>query len=216
VAKQSRRGQKNSKFAARLEAQHQAAESERRVRPWVIAGVVAVLVIGLAVTAVAVVAGSGNAGKGGPPAGTETFPETNHSHVTGVVIYDRLPPAGGAHNAVWLNCGIYTQVVPNENAVHSLEHGSVWITYDPGLPADQVTALQQLVASNYVGTEKYIVLSPFTGLPTQVVASAWGAQLKLSDPTDPRLLDFIHYYAGGGQGGEPGGPCTGGTGTPVG
>jgi hypothetical protein len=216
VAKQGRRDQKNRKFAAQLEARHRPTERERRVRLWVLAGVVAVLVMGLAVTAVAVVAGFGTVSKGGPPAGTETFAETNHSHVLGTVIYDRLPPAGGAHNATPLNCGIYTQPVPNENAVHSLEHGAVWITYDSGLPADQVTALRQLVSSNYVGTEKYIVLSPFSGLPTQIVASAWGAQLKISDPSDSRLLAFIHYYAGGGQGGEPGAPCSGGVGSPIG
>ena len=216
MAKQSRRGQKNRKFAAQLEAQHRPTGPERRVRPWVVAGVVAVLVVGLAATAIAVAAGFGTVGNGSPPSGTETFSETNHTHVTGPVTYDRVPPAGGAHNAVPLNCGIYDQPVPNENAVHSLEHGAVWITYQPTLTADQLTALQQLVSSSYVGTEKYLVLSPYAGIPSPIVASAWGAQLAVSDPSDSRLLAFIHYYAGGGQGGELGGPCTGGVGTPVG
>jgi hypothetical protein len=215
VAKQGRR-QKNQKFGARLEAQHRVAEPERSVRPWIVAGVVAVLVVGLALAAIAVVAGFGTVSNGGPPSGTETFSETNHSHVIGTVVYDRVPPAGGAHNATPLNCGIYDQPVPNENAVHSLEHGAVWITYQPTLPADQIAALQQLVSSNYKGSEKYLVLSPYAGIPSPIVASAWGAQLKVSDPSDGRLLAFIHYYEGGGQGGELGGPCTGGVGTPIG
>jgi hypothetical protein len=216
VAKQGRRGQKNRKFVAQPESQHRPAEPQRRVRLWVVAGVVGVLVVGLAATAIAVAAGFGSVSNGSPPAGTETFSETNHAHVTGPVVYDRVPPAGGAHNAIPLNCGIYDQPVPNENAVHSLEHGAVWITYQPTLTADQVAALQQLVASNYVGSQKYLVLSPYAGIPSPIVASAWGAQLKVSDPSDGRLLAFVHYYAGGGQGGELGGPCTGGVGIPNG
>lgn len=150
------------------------------------------------------------------PAGTQTFPETNHDHVTGTVQYDRVPPAGGAHNAVWLNCGVYDQPVPNENAVHSLEHGAVWITYQPDLPSSEVAALRQLVQSHYEGSQRYLLLSPYPGLPAPVVASAWGAQLQLSSAQDPRLLAFVQRFEGGAQGGERGAPCTGGTGTPVG
>jgi hypothetical protein len=151
----------------------------------------------------------------GSMAGLQTFPENDHDHVNGPVTYDRVPPAGGAHNPTQLNCGVYTQAVPNENAVHSLEHGAVWITYQPTLPADQVLRLQQLVTSSYVGSERYIILSPYLGLPSPIVISAWGVQLSVDQASDSRLRDFIHQFAGSGQGGEPGGPCTGGVGSPV-
>ena len=103
----------------------------------------------------------------------------------------------------------------NENAVHSLEHGAVWITYLPTLSADQVGALQRLVTSSYVGTVRYLILSPYVGLPSPIVASAWGYQLRVDQASDSRLSDFIHQFAGGGQGGEQGGPCTGGVGSPI-
>lgn len=151
----------------------------------------------------------------GVPAGTRTFAETNHQHVTGEPTYDHSPPAGGPHNAVWLNCGIYDQPVPNTNAVHSLEHGSVWITYLPSLAAGEVDQLRSMVQSRYVGPQKYLILSPYPGLPAPIVASAWGAQLRLTSASDPRLVQFIEHFAGGSQGGEPGGSCTGGTGTPT-
>ncbi len=57
----------------------------------------------------------------------------------------------------WLNCGIYDQPVLNENAVHALEHGAVWITYNPDLSADDVQKLRDLMPSSY------IVLSPYPG-----------------------------------------------------
>ncbi|MGA3057484.1 MAG: DUF3105 domain-containing protein [Candidatus Limnocylindrales bacterium] len=175
-----------------------------------------VLIAGLAVAAIAFGAGFATTGSGSLPPGTQTFAESDHAHVSGPVSYDRVPPAGGAHNPVQLNCGIYTQAVPNENAVHSLEHGAVWITYQPTLAADQIAVLQQLVTSDYVGTERYIILSPYPGLPSPIVASAWGAQLSVDRASDSRLADFIHHFAGGGQGGEAGGPCTGGLGSPLG
>jgi hypothetical protein len=148
------------------------------------------------------------------PPGTQVFGEPNHNHVTGTVRYNRTPPAGGPHNDVWLNCGVYTRPVRNENAVHSLEHGAVWITYAPNLPPAGVTRLRRFVQGHYVGSQRYLILSPYPGLTAPVVSSAWGAQLRLRGPSDPRLAAFVSHFAGGDQGGEQGGPCTGGTGSP--
>ena len=150
------------------------------------------------------------------PTGTVVFAEPNHDHIDGSVRYNRTPPAGGPHNGVWLNCGIYARPVRNENAVHSLEHGTVWITYAPQLPARAVSRLRQFVKAHYRGDQRYLILSPYPGLGRPVVASAWGAQLKLGRASDPRLAQFVDHFAGGGQGGEPGGFCTGGTGFPLG
>lgn len=181
----------------------------------IVAGVGFLLVAGLAVAAITMAAVTGGAAAKSIPQGTQTFAENDHSHVTGPVQYDRNPPAGGAHNAVQLNCGVYDQQVPNENAVHSLEHGAIWITYQPNLSASDVSKLQSMAVSNYDGGERYVILSPYPGLPAPVVASAWGAQLQVQSASDARLVQFIHYYAGGAQGGEQGGPCTGGVGNPI-
>jgi hypothetical protein len=173
---------------------------------------VAVLVVAVIAVAAAAFTSTGSSSL---PSGTQTFAENDHTHVTGPVTYDRVPPAGGPHNPVQLNCGVYSQAVPNENAVHSLEHGAVWITYQPNLSPDQVALLQQIVTTHYVGAQRYLILSPYAGIPSPIVASAWGAQLDLNQADDPRLVQFITQFAGGGQGGEPGGPCTGGVGNPV-
>ena len=68
-----------------------------------------------------------------------------HRHVSGPVQYSVTPPVGGDHNATWMNCGIYTQPVPRERAVHNLEHGAVWITYQPSLPQSEVSQLRAFV-----------------------------------------------------------------------
>ena len=190
--------------------------TERDRRFWlIVAGLATVLSVVAVATIFAVTGAFATGGSGSLPPGTQSFAETDHSHVTTTVTYDHVPPAGGAHNPTQLNCGVYAQPVQNENAVHSLEHGAVWITYLPTLSADQVGALQRLVTSSYVGTERYLILSPYVGLPSPIVASAWGYQLRVDQASDSRLSDFIHQFAGGGQGGEQGGPCTGGVGIPI-
>lgn len=140
----------------------------------------------------------------------KTFPglvgtHVDPTHVDYFADYGMDPPAGGAHWGQWLNCGIYTQPVPNENAVHDLEHGAVWITYDAdALTAEEVTTLQS------VGPDTYMVVSPYPDLPTPIVASAWGVQMQFDDVNDPRLEDFIRTYWQAETAPEPGSPCDGG------
>ncbi|GAB3039103.1 DUF3105 domain-containing protein [Parafrigoribacterium mesophilum] len=115
------------------------------------------------------------------------------------------PPAGGPHWAVWLNCGIYTQPQQNERAVHDLEHGAVWVTYN----ADKVKG-EALAKLRDRIPDTYAVLSPYPGLDAPVVASAWGAQVKLTGVDDKRLDEFIKKYWQSPDAPEPGAPCTGG------
>ncbi len=159
---------------------------------------------------------SQHAPNGSVPAGTVIYPEPERHHILGKILYDHSPPVGGNHAPVWLNCGTYSLPVVNENAVHSLEHGSVWITYLPVLPQAEVDALRALVKLSYQGKERYVILSPYPGQSAPVVASAWGYQLTLQNPTDPRLTSFINYFRHGPQTLEPSAHCTGGTGSPIG
>ncbi|GAA2724617.1 DUF3105 domain-containing protein [Cellulomonas aerilata] len=144
-----------------------------------------------------------------PIDGVEEFADQTQNHVEGDVEYAQNPPVGGDHNAVWQNCGVYAEPVTEENAVHSMEHGAVWITYDPELPADQLEELTTRAANN-----NFILLSPRADLPSPVVLSAWGVQLQLQEASDPRAGVFLEKYVRGEQTPEPGAPCSGGTGTP--
>ena len=146
-----------------------------------------------------------------PPDRVQTYdvgPAGKHTEAN--VNYKQNPPVGGPHNPVWQNCGYYDQPVGDENAVHSLEHGAVWITYSPDLPQDQVEHLRD-IAEN----ETYVLVSPRDGLPSPVVASAWGKQLRLENAEDPDLERFIGAYEQGPQTPEKGAVCTGGIGQPV-
>jgi hypothetical protein len=130
--------------------------------------------------------------------GVETFPDLKHTHVAGPVTYPNTPPVGGPHNPVWLACGVYAEPIPNQHAVHSMEHGAVWVTYRPDLPQQDVDAVHRLQALK----PSFVLESPYDGLPAPIVASAWGLQLKVEKADDPRLAEFVRKYAGGPQGGE--------------
>lgn len=125
-------------------------------------------------------------------------------HVTDPVNYEQTPPVGGPHFSAWQNCGYYPSPVRNEHAVHSLEHGAVWITYHPDLPADQVATLRAKAEQSYV------LVSPYPDLPSPVVASAWGVQLPMESAADGALDAFLRQYRQGPQTPEPGAACTGG------
>ena len=137
--------------------------------------------------------------------GVETFEVGSRDHVTRPVDYEQTPPVGGPHHPVWMNCGFYEKKVTAEKAVHSMEHGAVWVTFDPGLAEAQQSVLRSLADD-----EPYLLVSPLPGLPSPVVASAWGVQLQLQNADDPRLRSFLDEYLEGPQTPEPGAPCTGG------
>jgi hypothetical protein len=143
------------------------------------------------------------------PAGTESFAIADRTHVQRPVGYAQQPPVGGDHAPIWQNCGFYDFQVRNENAVHSLEHGAVWITYQPDLPDAQVRVLRDLARSR-----DHILVSPYPNLPAPVVASAWGKQLHLGSVEDPRLEEFVRAFRLGRQAPEAGERCDGGVGAP--
>ncbi|CAN5355458.1 DUF3105 domain-containing protein [soil metagenome] len=184
-------------------AQARAARNRRITIGSIIgaAGLIVVLVIVFVVTG----AGSAPAPVATQADGVQTFTGLSRNHVSGTVTYAQVPPVGGDHNPVWINCGVYDQPVPKENAVHDLEHGAVWVTYDASqVTGDQLTRLRAALPSTYV------VLSPFVGLPSPVVASAWGAQIQLTGVDDTRLADFLKTYWQSASSPEPGAACTGG------
>lgn len=131
------------------------------------------------------------------------------NHVTTPVTYPMKPPVGGDHNPVWMNCDgeVYAKAVPDVNAVHSLEHGSVWVTYTGQAPDAEVSKLAERVRET-----PYSLMSPYKDQDGAIVLSAWGKQVAVDSATDPRVDQFFAKYVQGPQTPEPGAACTGGLG----
>jgi hypothetical protein len=133
----------------------------------------------------------------GYPSGKADANAMVHDHVVGPVAYSLTPPVGGPHFGTWMNCGVYTRPVPSERAVHTLEHGAVWITYRPSLSSSDVATLTALVLKqSTLSSNRYLDLSPWASedLPSPIVISAWGHQLKIDTAADARLQRFIDAF----------------------
>ncbi|PTA66775.1 DUF3105 domain-containing protein [Deinococcus arcticus] len=136
--------------------------------------------------------------------GVKSFKNEGGDHKPGRLTYAQRPPAGGPHNGSWQNCGIYDRPIYDEYAVHSLEHGAVWVSYKPGLSTSQVLQLKERVAGR-----TYILLSPHETQTAPIVLTAWNKQLEVQDPADERIAKFIQAYEQGGEAPEIGASCSG-------
>lgn len=140
-----------------------------------------------------------------PIEGIQTFADLTRNHVQTAVDYPQEPGVGGDHSAVWTNCGVYTDPINEQSAVHSLEHGAVWLTYQPDLPASDIATLTTLAKD-----KPYVLLSPGKDQSAPITATAWGTQIALPDASDTRIPAFIRTYAQSPNAPEPGASCTGG------
>lgn len=145
--------------------------------------------------------------------------------IEGAVIYNRqnrghddqieiqnseLPPVGGIHHSQFQNCGVYRTPIESEKVIHSLEHGAIWITYDPELPAADIKYLEEKIRD-----QDFFLLSPYPGQSSPVVLTAWGAQLAISSVRDERMEHFFARFLLGPRTPERGASCNGGFGEPV-
>ncbi|MBL6277494.1 DUF3105 domain-containing protein [Micromonospora fiedleri] len=138
----------------------------------------------------------------------ETDPEaiSNSEHRSGKQEYAQSPPVGGPHNNTWQRClgDVYDAPIAAEHALHSMEHGAVWLTYRPDLPAADVEKLADVVRGN-----DFMLMSPYEGLDKPVSVQAWGYQLKVDNADDPRIKEFATTLAQNATV-EPGATCSAG------
>ena len=168
-------------------------------RPWgLIAAAIAVALFAAAVLTYAVVSvNAANADKVESVddiAGVQTYDyPAGQEHVETAVDYAESPPVGGPHAPppAWADCTgtVYDIDIRHENAVHSLEHGAVWITYDPDAVSDaDIDTLAALVEN-----ENGRMMSPYTGLDSPISVQAWGHQLKVDSADDKRIKQFADF-----------------------
>ncbi len=118
------------------------------------------------------------------------LPDEGAEHVV-CADFHWAPPAGGAHFPVWQNCGVYNQPIQNQTAVHSLEHGAVWVAYQPNLDRSSIEMMTERLKS-----EQFALAAPYPGLQNPFVLTAWRRQLAVDDWTDPAVTDFLDTYMG--------------------
>jgi Protein of unknown function (DUF3105) len=126
------------------------------------------------------------------------------THRQGKIDYPgKHPPSGGDHNPVPLTCGFYDEQPPDEYAVHSLEHGAVWIAFDPSLPAADVATLSAFAKLDHV------LVTPYAGMDAKITLVAWEHRLEVDSADDPRIQQFVDTFRNGKTAPEQGAACQG-------
>lgn len=194
---------------ARIEEQRQAERARER-RSRIITLVAATAILAGLVGGGAYLINTANdkeQAQAAPVRGEKSWSKLDQNHVDTEVDYPMTPPAGGDHAAAWQNCDadVYTQPIRDENAVHALEHGAVWVTYNDKAAEADVKTLTERVSKT-----PYSLMSPYESQSSPITLTAWGHQLKIEKASDPRVNEFFDKYVQGPQTPEPGAACTGG------
>lgn len=127
-----------------------------------------------------------------PVEGTVEYKIEGRHHVASgtSVTYNSNPPNSGDHWAAPAKNGIYDKQLPDEQLVHNLEHGHVWISYKPDTSEDVVNKLKEIVKED----DWKLVLEPRDKNESAIALVAWGRVLKLDQLDENKIRDFIKTY----------------------
>ncbi|AWW39887.1 DUF3105 domain-containing protein [Streptomyces cadmiisoli] len=215
----SAKKQNSAARKARIEEMRRAERSRERRNRILTITASAVVVAGLVVGGVVLVRTQSDSGAAASDSknpgklvagadGVSTWKgELSRNHVAENVAYPVEPPVGGDHHQAWMNCNgnVYTDEIPDVNAVHSLEHGAVWVTYTSKAQKADVDALAAKVKKT-----PYTLMSPDEKQKDPIMLTAWGHQRAVTGADDPNIDKFFEKYVQGEQTPEPGAACTGG------
>lgn len=121
--------------------------------------------------------------------------------------YNSNPPTSGWHYAEWKQKGVYKEQQPDENLIHNLEHGYIWISYHPDANLEIIKQLE-----NFYGFGKKIVVEPRKENDKLISLAAWNWLDKFDSASGDslnkeelkRIGDFIDEYINKGP--EPNAP----------
>lgn len=104
--------------------------------------------------------------------------------------YNSNPPTSGWHYdtpALW---GVQDRELPDEQLVHNLEHGGIWISYHPSLGREAVDKLKDIVR----GYRSKVILTPRVRNDSKIALAAWGKLDAFDVFDEARVLAFIQAF----------------------
>lgn len=134
--------------------------------------------------------------------GTQVFDIVSREHINQGVPgsgYTSNPPASGPHWPSPAKNGVYDSALPDEQLIHNLEHGHIWIAYKPDTPDEVKNKLKEIVQKD----DWKIVMTPREANETMIALAAWGRVLKLDSPDYDKVESFIKTYRNRGPENTP-------------
>lgn len=143
-----------------------------------------------------------------PVEGTVDYKVEGRHHVptgTKVTNYNSNPPNSGDHWDQPAKAGVYENTLPDEQVVHNLEHGYIWISYLPqvnkseatdgaqlkqGLSDEERKALEEIIKKD----DWKILMAPREANDSVIALAAWGRVMKLDSLDLEKVKEFIKTY----------------------
>lgn len=104
--------------------------------------------------------------------------------------YNSNPPTSGPHYPDPAKWGVHDQPLPDEQLLHNLEHGGIWISYQDEKDQQLVSALRD-IAKDYAVK---VIVTPRPEDDSKIAVAAWGRLLKLETFDRGQILDFIKAF----------------------
>lgn len=105
--------------------------------------------------------------------------------------YNSNPPSSGWHYGLPARGGFYDDPLPDEQVIHNLEHGDIWIAYHSNLNEEVIDTLESFAG-------QYVVVSPRAQNEGDISLVAWGRVDTLDVENGVvdrgRIKDFIIRY----------------------
>jgi FtsP/CotA-like multicopper oxidase with cupredoxin domain len=101
--------------------------------------------------------------------------------------YNSNPPSSGWHYAKAPKWGIYKKEIPDESALHAVEHGGIWISYT-GVTDEQIDELVSIQKTN----NGAVIMSPREKNDTSIAVVSWGKVMKLDEVNTELIQEFIN------------------------
>jgi hypothetical protein len=111
-------------------------------------------------------------------------------HVQGTVDYETTPPVAGAHASAPAPCGVHGQPIPNENLVHTLEHGGVGLLYTPQVDGGDIAQIESIVRD----FESHVFSAPYPGMETPIAVVSWGRIMRLGELDVSAMREYIDAF----------------------
>lgn len=162
------------------------------IRPLPVA--LAVIVVGF----VAVVVVAGMTASPEPPRPGIEQSDNGNEHVDSKEYGGDQPPTSGPH-AGPIAWGMYDTEVRDDQVIHNMEHGGVYVSYQPGLPKDQIEKLTNLLSepfSNPKFQPKKVILAPRAANKSPIVLSSWLRSEELESYDQSKIEDYIERNLG--------------------
>lgn len=105
--------------------------------------------------------------------------------------YNSNPPSSGWHYVEPARGGFYRNPIPDENVIHSLEHGDIWISYRKYISEEAKSILEEFAG-------QYVVVSPREENEADISLVSWGRtdsfDVEEGVVDEQRIKDFIIRY----------------------